>query len=223
MNKPTMYIAYYRVSTGKQEKSGLGIDAQRAIVQSYVESNGGILAHHVEESISTRRKVRPLLQSAIQDCKDKGAVLIVAKLDRLGRNVGELFDMKKNGVEFVACDLPDTGTLSLGMYALIAQNEREKISERTSSALQAKIKRDGKWQTPISNEAREKSIQTRREIAGNNLTTRKAKSSLSKSVKLDKHEGVKRTLQEYADMLNDEGNRTPRGKLFTPMQVSRLL
>ena len=223
MNKLNMYIAYYRVSTGKQEKSGLGIDTQRAIVQSYVQSQGGILAHEVEESISTRRKVRPLLQSAIQDCKDKGAVLIVAKLDRLGRNVGELFNMRENGVKFVACDLPDTGTLSLGMYALIAQNEREKISQRTSSALQAKIKRDGKWQTPISDEAREKSIQTRREIASNNLNTRQAKSSLSKAVELDRLKGLNRTLQEYADMLNEEGHRTPRGKLFTPMQVSRLL
>jgi len=223
MNKLNMYIAYYRVSTGKQEKSGLGIDAQREIVQSYVQSQGGILAHEVEESISTRRKVRPLLQSAIRDCKDKGAVLIVAKLDRLGRNVGELFDMKKNGVEFVACDLPDTGTLSLGVYATFAQHERERIGQRTSSALQAKIKRDGKWQTPISDEAREKSIQTRREIASNNDNTISAKAALRRCVELDRLKGVNRTLQEYADILNEERLRTPRGKLFTPMQVSRLL
>jgi DNA invertase Pin-like site-specific DNA recombinase len=132
--KSTGFIAYYRVSTDRQGRSGLGLEAQRAAVGRYLASVGGILlAEHTE--VETGRRNDRL------NCKKPwppaGSTLVIAKLDRLSRNVAFIATMMDSGVEFVACDNPHATRLTLHILAAVAEHEREMISARTKAALQA--------------------------------------------------------------------------------------
>jgi DNA invertase Pin-like site-specific DNA recombinase len=130
------YIAYYRVSTKRQGESGLGLEAQKQAVNLYAKNNGRILQEFTEVE-SGKKDKRPQLEQAINQCKQKEATLLIAKLDRLSRNVSFLFTLKES-VNFVCLDLPDLNTLTLGIFATMAQHERELISKRTKAALQVK-------------------------------------------------------------------------------------
>lgn len=132
----TKAIAYYRVSTAKQGASGLGLDAQRAAVEALCSARGWvIIAPPFVEVESGKRNDRPELSAAIERCKQTGAVLVVAKLDRLSRNAAFLLTLRDSGVAFVAADMPDANNLTVGIMALVAQQEREAISRRTKEAL----------------------------------------------------------------------------------------
>ncbi|BAE53318.1 recombinase family protein [Paramagnetospirillum magneticum] len=131
------FIAYYRVSTDKQGKSGLGLEAQQAAVRAYL--NGGdwdLLAEYTEIE-SGKRADRPQLAQALKAAKKAGAVLVIAKLDRLARNVAFIANMMEAGVDFVACDNPHANRLTLHILAAVAEDEARRISERTVAALQA--------------------------------------------------------------------------------------
>ena len=129
------YVAYYRVSTEKQGDSGAGLDAQKADVMRF--TNGLIGAEYTD--IQSGSKFDRLgLQMAIAYAKMHGATLVVAKMDRLSRNVGDLFTIRDSGVKIAICDMPDMDTLKFGIYATFAQHEREMISIRTKKALQAR-------------------------------------------------------------------------------------
>jgi DNA invertase Pin-like site-specific DNA recombinase len=131
------FIAYYRVSTARQGRSGLGLEAQRAAVAAYL--NGGswtLLAEHTEVE-SGKDDARPELQRALQRCQLTGATLLIAKLDRLSRDAHFLLGLEKAGVEFVAADMPNANRLTVRLMAVIAQEEREMISARTKAALAA--------------------------------------------------------------------------------------
>lgn len=130
------FVAYYRVSTAKQGRSGLGLEAQRASVHAYVK-DGRIFAEYVEVE-SGKRNDRPELARAIAHARREGATLVIAKLDRLARSVGFIFALRDAGVRFIACDMPEANTLTIGLLAALAQHERELISERTKAALAAK-------------------------------------------------------------------------------------
>lgn len=135
-------MAYLRVSTDRQGRSGLGLEAQREAVRRHVEARQGtIIAPEYIEVESGKRNDRPELTKALKQCRLTGATLIVAKLDRLSRNAAFLMTLRDSGADFVAADLPDANTMTVGIMALVAQHEREAISARTKAALAAAKKR----------------------------------------------------------------------------------
>ena len=126
------FIAYYRVSTDRQGKSGLGLEAQKKAVSDLIQFNGNALikAYTEVESGKYAGASRPELAKAIKRCKATGATLIVAKLDRLSRNAAFLMTLKDSGVEIMAADMPEANAMMIGVMALVAQHEREAISRR---------------------------------------------------------------------------------------------
>lgn len=139
----TDFIGYYRVSTGKQGASGLGLAAQKAAVASYVASVRGDLVAEYEEVESGASSERPMLASALQKAKKQKAMLVIAKLDRLGRDVAFISKLMKSGVDFIAADMPHANKLTVHIIAAVAEYEREMISTRTKAAL-ASLKLAGK-------------------------------------------------------------------------------
>jgi DNA invertase Pin-like site-specific DNA recombinase len=133
------YISYLRVSTQRQGASGLGIDAQRTAVNDYLRSIGGSLIQEYIEVESGSTKNRPVLVLSIAHCKRDKATLLIAKLDRLARNVAFVSSLMEGGVEFLAVDAPYANRLMIHILAAFAEHEREQISERTRNALAAGI------------------------------------------------------------------------------------
>lgn len=131
------FVAYYRVSTQKQGQSGLGLDAQQHSVRQFVQSRGGELLSENIEIESGKLSSRPILLNAIAECRKKKAVLVIAKLDRLARNVAFVSSLMEGGIEFVAVDMPAANRLVIHILAAVAENERELISQRTKAALAA--------------------------------------------------------------------------------------
>lgn len=131
------YVAYYRVSTDRQGRSGLGLEAQREAVANYLTAVGGTLLAEFIEVESGRKKSRPQLRAALNICRNQRAVLCIAKLDRLARNVAFVANLMEAGVEFVAVDNPHANKLMLHLLAAFAEHEREQISQRTKEALAA--------------------------------------------------------------------------------------
>jgi DNA invertase Pin-like site-specific DNA recombinase len=130
-------ISYYRVSTAKQGESGLGLEAQRAAVNAYAARAGGSqLAEYVEVE-SGKRDHRPELLKALHHAKVTGGTLVIAKLDRLSRNVAFLAALQESGTRFVCADMPEANELTIHIMAAIAQAERKMISQRTKDALAA--------------------------------------------------------------------------------------
>ena len=143
-----MFIAYYRVSTARQEQSGLGLEAQRASVAAYVAGKSGRLLAEFAEVESGRKNDRPQLAAALALCKRKKATLIIAKLDRLARNVRFISSLMESGVQFQAVDMPEANRLTVHILAAVAEHEREAISERTRVALAAKKARGERLGNP---------------------------------------------------------------------------
>src|SRR5688572_20704691 len=132
-----IYTAYYRVSTSEQGQSGLGLAAQRQAVERFVNCSDCIVAEYVEVE-SGKKDMRPQLAAAIAKAKATGSTLIISKLDRLSRNAAFIFTLRDSGVDFIAADMPEANTLTIGIFAVMAQHEREAISSRTKAALAAK-------------------------------------------------------------------------------------
>ena len=131
------YIAYYRVSTDQQGKSGLGLDAQKAAVAQYLNGGDWDLAEEYIEVESGKRSDRPELSAAVSACKRLKATLVIAKLDRLARNVHFVSGLMESGVKFVAVDMPSADPFMLHVYAAMAEEEGRRISKRTKDALAA--------------------------------------------------------------------------------------
>lgn len=130
-------ISYLRVSTAKQGVSGLGLEAQRAAVAAFASAGGHSIVAEYLEVESGAKAARPQLAAALTSCRLHRATLVIAKLDRLARNVAFIANLMDGGVEFVACDMPHANRLTLHLLAAIAEHEREMISQRTKAALQA--------------------------------------------------------------------------------------
>ena len=130
------YVAYYRVSTDRQGASGLGLEAQKAVVEAFAKQ-GEILASFTEIESGKGSAYRPNLIAALDLCKSSGATLLIAKLDRLARNLKFVVDLMESKVEFICCDMPAANQLTIQILAAVAQNERDMISARTRAALQA--------------------------------------------------------------------------------------
>ena len=209
------YVAYYRVSTKQQGASGLGLESQKSIVEKFIGENK--LVASFTEIESGKNNTRVELLKAIDYAKTKNATLIIAKLDRLSRNVQFIFALRDSGVNFTCCDIPDANTMTIGIFALLAQQERELISERTKAALQAKKARGAVLGTPanLTKDARQKSIEVRKTKA---TATNLQASAFSKALKL---QGM--TLRATASELNKNGFKSSTGKSFEATTVKRLL
>jgi DNA invertase Pin-like site-specific DNA recombinase len=131
------FIAYHRVSTAQQGRSGLGLEAQRQAVADYLDGGAWTLVAEYTEVESGKRADRPELAKALAACRAHRAVLVIAKLDRLSRNAAFLLNLRDAGVEFVAADMPQANRLTVGILAVVAEAEAEMISARTKAALAA--------------------------------------------------------------------------------------
>jgi DNA invertase Pin-like site-specific DNA recombinase len=212
------YTPYYRVSTQKQGNSGLGLAAQRAAVLAFVADPSQLGGEFVEIE-SGKKNQRPQLLAAITEARRTGSMLLIAKLDRLSRNAGFIFALRDSGVEFVCCDMPDANTLTVGLFAVIAQHEREMISKRTKDALAAKKARGAQLGSPqnLTLDA----IAQGRTIMQRNAREHQANRQAAQLAELLRAKGE--TLWQIATKLNEAGYRTRRGKDFQATTVQRLL
>lgn len=154
----TRFIAYYRVSTERQRASGLGLEAQTEAV-ARIARTGQLLAEYTETESGKRADNRPQLQAALAACKAQHATLLIARLDRLSRNVAFIAALMDSGVDFVACDMPEASRLTMHILAAVAEHEREMISARTKAALAAARARGIILGNPRLAEARERARQ----------------------------------------------------------------
>ena len=211
------YIAYYRVSTQKQGISGLGLDAQRTDVNRFI-SRGGELVAEYQDIESGKKNNRPSLINAINEAKKQGATLLIAKLDRLSRNASFILTLRDSRVDFVCCDMPDANSLTIGIMAILAQDERERTSLRTKAAL-AELKRKGKkLGTPenLTEQARTNSLQVRQQNAMENENNRQAGALIVSFRKEGK------SFYQITKELNNLGFKTRTGKIFQQNQIQIL-
>lgn len=211
------YVVYYRVSTKEQGKSGLGLEAQKAEVNRFLKEDDSIIKEFTDID-SGKNDNRVELQKAIEHAKKENAKLLIAKLDRLSRSVSFIFQLRDSKVDFVCCDLPDANTLTIGIFATMAQHEREVISKRTKAALAARKAKGFKLGTPANLTAagRKKAHQAVRAKAANNENNKRAAMLISEY----KSKGM--SLQAIADKLNNNSYRTSQGKQFQKTTVSRI-
>jgi DNA invertase Pin-like site-specific DNA recombinase len=212
------YVAYYRVSTTKQGTSGLGLEAQQYAVAQYARAPAQVLDHYTEVE-SGKKNQRPQLLAAIAHARRTGATLLIAKLDRLSRNAGFIFALRDSGVDFVCCDMPDANTLTVGIFAVLAQHERELISKRTKEALAALKARGVALGMPanLTTDAIRRGQAIREQNARENKENRQA-TRLAVLLRQQGH-----TLQHIAQELTSGDYRTRRGKEFSATAVKRLL
>lgn len=216
------FVAYYRVSTDRQGRSGLGLDAQRKAVADHLAVGAPKLLAEFTEVESGKRNDRPELARALELCRRQKATLIIAKLDRLARNVAFIANLMEAGVEFVAVDFPQANRLTLHIMAAVAEHEREMISARTKAALQA-AKARGKrlgWSNPERQEERARATVTG--ATGNRERADRFAANVLPVVREIERVGVK-SLQGIADALNARGIRTARGREWYPTTVRNLV
>jgi DNA invertase Pin-like site-specific DNA recombinase len=223
------FIAYLRVSTQKQGRSGLGMEAQQAAVDRHIKLVGGILVATYIEVESGRRCDRPELARALAHARRSKATLLVAKLDRLSRNLAFLAALLDAGVEVTCCDCPHVNRLTLQIMAVLAEDEARRISERTSAALQAlKARgvrlgsaRPGHWDG--REQKRLQGLQKARQRATVAVRAQRedAYSDLLPIVTELRGQGL--SLRDIATRLNDQGHTTRRGRSWNPVQVGRVL
>ncbi|MCB2410744.1 recombinase family protein [Hymenobacter lucidus] len=212
------YVAYYRVSTARQGQSGLGLEAQQAAVRTFLSLGDQILGEFIEIE-SGRKNARPQLVAAMQAAKDAGAVLLVAKLDRLARNLAFLTALMESRVRFKAVDMPAADEFTIHVLGAVAEKEAKAISTRTKDALAAKKARGFQLGTPanLTAEARVKGQQQRQLNAQASLANRQAAelARLYRSLQWD--------YRRIAAQLTASGYQTRRGCHFTAAGVRRLL
>ena len=212
------FVSYYRVSTTQQGTSGLGLDAQREAVQRHVRTAGGAIVAEFTEIESGKKNDRPQIAAALAACRLRRATLVIAKLDRLARNVFFISSLMESGVDFVACDNVHATRLTIHILAAVAEHEREMISQRTIAALAAAKARGVRLGNPHLR-------------AGDTRRARRVRTALA-----DRHAGDVApyieaaraagcsSLGELARALTARGIATPAGgRDWSPTQVSRIL
>lgn len=217
------FVTYYRVSTDKQGRSGLGLEAQEKTVMDFINGNGNKIVGTYTEIESGKKDDRPELIKAIRDCKLKGARLIVSKLDRLSRDLHFITELQRSGVQFTIAEMPEATELTIHIYAAMAQHERKEIGRRTKSALKAAKARGVKLGNPC--------LQKGERIPGSGDTSNANQARISKAEQfaLDIAQVIKeeitpgQSLREIADDLNNAGYKTARGKEWQATSVKRIL
>lgn len=222
MENDVQYVAYLRVSTQKQGYSGLGVEAQKQLIHNYLSDKIPIAEYIEVESGRKTDRGRPKLKEALELCRKTGAKLIVAKLDRLARNVAFLSQLLESDVDIVFCDFPQANKMVLHILAAISQYEAELVATRTKQALAAKKAQGYTLGNPEHlmdklDEAVAKSVETNKRKAEENPNNKRAAAMLKVLAK----EG--RTLQEMADYLNEQGFTTSKGYRFSRSSVHVLL
>jgi DNA invertase Pin-like site-specific DNA recombinase len=222
-------IAYVRVSTQKQGESGLGLEAQNAAIDLYAKAAGGDVVAIYREIESGTNSERPELAKAVAHAKRVKARLVIAKLDRLARNVHLVSGLMESGVDFVACDNPNANKLTVHILAAVAEDEAERISARTKAALAAAkargallgSARPGHWE---GNEDARQAGAVKGGKAYRAAVAKEAAPIYGELVPVIRRlKGEGKSLREIAAVLNDEGRTTLRGLPWNPMQISRLL
>jgi len=216
------FVAYYRVSTARQGRSGLGLDAQKRAVTEFL--NGGsweLLAEFVEIE-SGKTDDRPELEQALATCELSGATLVVAKLDRLSRNLAFLAKLQESGARFVAADMPEANELTIHIMAAVAQAERKAISVRTKEALAAARARGVRLGGSRGNledlrRGPAKSAEVRSRQAAQRANKVRAQIDAITS------DGEHRSLRQIALALNERGIRAPRGGKWHAAQVRAVI
>lgn len=227
------FVAYYRVSTAKQGASGLGLEAQRQAVRDYLNGGSGDLVGEFTEVETGARSDRPELARAMERCRLTGARLLIAKLDRLSRNVHFLSGLMEQGVDFVACDMPTANKLTVHIMAAVAEQEREAVSARTKAALgaiKAKLasgdghvsRRSGRTLVRLGNP---EGLKVRRPDLGTAALQERADAFAARvlpTIREAQAEGAA-SLAAIADALNDRRVHSARGGRWTSMAVKRVL
>lgn len=214
------YIAYYRVSTKRQGASGLGLEAQRRTVSDFLSSTPHHLVGEYTEVESGKKSSRPQLDEALRACKLTNSKLLIAKLDRLSRNLHFITSLQKAGIEFTAVDMPEANTFTVNILGAMAEYERELISARTKAALKSAKERGVILGNPSLNVVRNSDTSSAT-LARINKANERAEQL--RPVILDITGGGKMTLSAIAQELTQRGILTSRGNQWTPSGVSRLL
>lgn len=213
------YVSYLRVSTNRQGESGLGLEAQRAAVINFVGSLNGqaeIVKEFVEVE-SGKKADRPVLAEALRECKANGFTLLVAKLDRLSRNLHFITALQNSKVDFLAVDTPHATPFLIHILVAVAEHERNMISNRTKLALEAARARGVKFGNPRYEKAIPKANEAWKQLfASRNAKLRRIATEIMEVTRPSK-------LGEIANALNLSGIKTNRGCQFTATQVHRLL
>lgn len=220
--KTEKFVVYLRVSTARQGTSGLGLEAQQKAVSDYLAGRKAVVLDQVVEVESGKRSDRPELSRALSLCRLHGATLLVAKFDRLARNARFLLGIIENGIEAVACDMPSANRLTIGILAMVAEEEARMISSRTKAALAAAKVRGVKLGNPAN--------LTRTAMAKGRVLAVKSRQATASIRAKDiqpqidalRSAGIT-TLAGIADALNEQGIATPRGAKWHPNSIRRLL
>jgi DNA invertase Pin-like site-specific DNA recombinase len=213
------YITYYRVSTQQQGKSGLGLDAQKTAVMTYLGSYGGQTLASFTEIESGKDNERPELHKALKRCRQTRATLLVAKLDRLSRNAAFLLSLRDAGVRFVAADMPEANEAMIGFMAVMAQYERDQISHRTRVALAAAKARGTRLGNPNLRPGTAENAALARSALVSQATARAVDLN---EVIMDAQQLGKTSLRQIAEHMNTLGIATPRGSQWTAAGIQRL-
>lgn len=214
------YVSYLRVSTDRQGRSGLGLEAQRAAVSEFVRSRGGDIVQEYIEIESGKRNDRPQLDLALKHAKKSGAILVIAKLDRLARNVAFIANLLESGAEVTAADMPEANRFLLHVMAAVAEHEAQAISDRTKAALAAAKARGQKlgWSNPAREDlerATIASVEARMAAADQHAETVRPI--------IEDLRGRGLTLIQVAETLNARGIPTARGGAWHTSTVRNAL
>ncbi len=222
-------IPYYRVSTAKQGKSGLGLEGQEAAVAAFVAQRGCNELATYREVESGKNSERPELAKAVAHAKRSKATLVVAKLDRLARNVAFLSRLMESGVDFIAIDMEHANRLTIHILAAVAEGEAKAISDRTKTALAAaKVRgvklgsaRPGHWDG--REDARSRGLQKATKIAAERKTQAAKEAYVDLVPMMTQLKDGGSSLRDIADALNADGHTTRRGMAWNQVQVKRVL
>jgi|SRR5665213_866874 len=222
------YVAYYRVSTDKQGRSGLGLEAQKASVMAHAAASGcDIIASYTEVETGKRDNLenRPELRRAIAHSRRSRATLVVAKLDRLSRSVAVTSLLHQSGVDFIACDNATANRLTIQILAAVAEDEARRISDRTKAALLAYKARGGLLGAShprsrnLTAEARNKGAAASAAVA--HRTALEAYEDVAEAIQEARTAGL--SLRKIASRLCADGLTTRRGRPWNAVQVARVL
>jgi DNA invertase Pin-like site-specific DNA recombinase len=216
------FVAYYRVSTDRQGRSGLGLAAQKKAAIDFLNGGKWSLIAEYTEVESGGKNDRAELAKALAACRLHKAKLLIAKIDRLSRDAAFLLNLRDAGVDFVAADMPDANRMTVGLMAVIAEHEREQISARTVAALAAARARGTVLGNPDNLSA---AAAERGRLLGNAAKSAKAEARLADlepEMRAIQATGID-TLAGIAAALNERGVPAARGGLWTATQVGRVL